>query len=921
MILFCRWKQGVIAVALLMPLLFWQIGLSASNFSDPEIGSKSGVRPSSNSGDSSVVGKSDENFPNQMFEDESLISGSTDDQFNRLIVPFLKQHCYKCHGSKEREADRRFDLLEFPLADDDALIEFQDVLDQLNLGEMPPNSEPQPDVAETTQVIGWLTAEIAKFQNLRQGTGGETVLRRLNRREYVNTVSDLLRLNTTGFDPTVGFPADQKIDHLDNQGHALVTSGFLLDKYLEAADKIMEKALPGLVKPEVQEWSFAGGFQQGEFTGFVTDVELREKTERYLSKLRGTFRSLAKVTEPSRAAAIRDRATTEFENMANTAEQIPTQIRLYEHPRSQRHVGSYGYVSDFANGVPHDGYYRIVLEAEALNRVPPYEKNYAQTRTEEPLILGLVTGDVKEGPLHLPQKIEPELARFELADGKQKVEARVWLHKGTTPRFIYVNGSHRARAAHIEIGTTLMEAAGLKPQKGNDAYAYGLQHAKLPQIRINSVFVRGPVYDKWPTRTQVELLGGTAFDRSRNRANVTSFLTRAYRRKPTADEIGRILHVIEARESQGIAPLDAYRDGLKAALCSPGFLYLDEPLTDTSTSRRLSDYAIAARLSYFLWSSMPDDILFSLATDGQLSDPKVLANQFDRMLADPKSDRFVRDFLASWLNLDALGSTPPSLNAFKEYYIDDLAPAMKEETFLFTRHLLDEEMSIDRFINCDFTFVNAGLARLYKLDVATDGSAFKKVNTAGGPRGGLLGQSSVLTVTANGIDTSPVVRGVWLLENILGTPPNPPPPDVEPLDPDIRGAGTIREQIEKHRNNPACASCHNKIDPLGFALENFDAIGRYRSSYRQRGKVDSSGILPSGDSFATVSEFKNCLLKQRSKFAKALTKKLMTYSLGRPVDISDRPEIDAILTDLSKNNNQFRYLIKRIVLSDTFVRP
>lgn len=844
-----------------------------------------------------------------------------DEEFNDVIVPFLRKYCYQCHGATEREADRRFDLLKFPLSDDNALIDFQDVLDQLNLGEMPPPGEKQPDPSEAAKVVDWLTAEIANFQKQRQGTGGETVLRRLNRREYANTVSDLLHLNTSSFDPTVGFPEDQKIEHFDNQGHALVTSGFLLDQYLKSADEIMAKALPGLVKPERQEWKFRGGFQQGEFTGFITDVELSEKSDQQLSQLRGTVRSLAKATEPAKAATIRDRAAADFENIVNTAERIPTQIRLYEHPRSQRHVGSYGYVSDFEKGVPQDGYYLISVEVEALNRVPPYEENYAQTRTEEPLILGFVTGDVKEGPLHLPQKIEPELARFELADGKQTVQARVWLNQGTTPRFIYVNGSHRARGAHIEVGTMLMREAGLKPKKSNDAYKYGLQHAKLPHIRINSVFVRGPIYEKWPTQTQIELLGGAEFDRLRNRANLTEFMKRAYRREPTNDEIGRILKVIETRESQGVESLDAYRDGLKAVLCSPGFLYLDEPAIETANGKRLSNDAIAARLSYFLWSSMPDERLFSLAAAGKLSDPKVLERQFDRMLTDPKSDRFVRDFLASWLNLDALGSTPPDLSAFKAYYIDDLATAMKKETFLFTRHILDEGLSIDQFIDSDFTFVNSGLARLYQLDVTNVGGEYEKVNTASGPRGGLLGQASVLTVTANGVDTSPVVRGVWLLENILGTPPSPPPPDVEPLDPDIRGAGTIREQIEKHRNNPACASCHNKIDPLGFALENFDAIGRFRSNYRGRGKIEPSGKMPNGSSFETVSEFKTALLNQREKFARALIRKLMTYSLGRPLDISDRPEMDAILSDLSKHDFQFRYLIKRIVLSDTFVQP
>lgn len=914
----CQLKRlGVIAVAILVTVGFGFVASESIGFEDKDKNSV-GLR-----GQHDVIlgaGELEENSGAEPDRRAAINSQSRDDQFKSLIVPFLKKHCYKCHGSEESEGDRRFDLLDFPLTDDNALIELQDVLDQLNLGEMPPLSEPQPDVAEASKVIRWLTAEIAEFQNQRKGTGGETVLRRINRREYVNTISDLFHLNTTSFDPTIGFPADQKVDHLDNQGQALVTSGFLLDQYLGAADIIVEKALPSLVKPEIQEWSFEDGFQQGEFTGFVTGVEFREKTERQLNRIKGTLRNLANASEPDKSKSIRDRANTEFEDLARTVERIPTQIRLYEHPRSQRHVGSYGYLSDFSNGVPHDGFYRIVVDVEALNRVPPYEENYSKTRTEEPLMLGIVTGDVREGPLHLPQKIEPELARFELADGKQKVQARVWLHKGTTPRFTYVNGSHRARAAHIEIGTILMGQAGLKPQKGNDAYAYGLQHAKLPQIRINSVSLRGPIYDQWPTRTQVELLGGNSFERTRNRANLTSFLTRAYRRPPANDEVGRILKVIESRESQGVSPFNAYRDGLKAALCSPGFLYLDEPVANPSTGNRLSNHAIASRLSYFLWSSMPDDKLISLASEGKLTDPKVLERQLDRMLADPKSDRFVNDFLDSWLNLDALGSTPPDLNAFKEYYIDDLATAMKKETFLFTRHLLDNELPIDRFLKCDFTFVNAGLARLYKLDVNIDGSDFRKVNTTGGPRGGLLAQSSVLTVTANGIDTSPVVRGVWLLENVLGTPPNPPPPDVEPLDPDIRGAITIREQIEKHRNNPACASCHNKIDPLGFALENFDAIGRYRSSYR-RGKVDPSGVLPNGDSFTNVNEFKTSLLKQRSKFARALTEKLMAYSLGRPVVISDRPEIDAILLDLGKYENNFRYLIKRIVLSDTFIQP
>ena len=493
--------QIVIGLSIVTALVSWQIGFGSLCLDSLGAEDGGGGRVQIGSGNSFVELNNRAEFRNQSKHVDSIEAAKSDEEFKDVIVPFLRQHCYQCHSATEREADRRFDLLKFPFPDDNALIDFQDVLDQLNLGEMPPPSEKQPEAGEVAKVIDWLTAEIEKFQQQREGTGGETVLRRLNRREYVNTISDLLNLDTTSFDPTVGFPADQKIEHFDNQGQALVTSGFLLDQYLKSADKIMAKALPALVKPERQEWRFRGGFQQGEFTGFITDVELREKTDQQLSQLRGTLRSLAKAADPTKSATIRDRAATDFEMLANTVERMPTQIRLYEHPRSQRHVGSYGFVSDFENGVPHDGYYLISVEVEALNRVPPYEENYARTRSEEPLILGFVTGDVKEGPLHLPQKIEPELARFELADGKQTVQARVWLNQGTTPRFIYVNGSHRARAAHIEVGTMLMQEAGLKPKKSNDAYSYGLQHAKLPHIRINSVFVRGPIYEKWPTIT------------------------------------------------------------------------------------------------------------------------------------------------------------------------------------------------------------------------------------------------------------------------------------------------------------------------------------------------------------------------------------------------------------------------------------
>lgn len=815
----------------------------------------------------------------------------TKEAFDSEIKPFFKKHCIACHGTKKQKADRRFDRLSFPIADDNALVDFQDALDVLNLGEMPPEDRPQPEETETATVIKWLTASVSQFQATRTSTGGETVLRRLNRREYLHTVEDLFDLDIRGFDPTNGFPADQQVHHLDNQGDTLVTSGFLLNQYLQAADVILEKALPETEKPKTNKWHFKDNFKH--------QPELNSRLERNERKIRQTSETESK-------------------------KRIPSSIRIYEHPRSRRHMGCFGFVNEFAQGVPVDGFYWITLDVEARHRVPPYEENYSRTNSEEAMLLAIVPGDVQFSDLHIPQPLEPELVRFELVDGKQTIKAKVWLHQGTTPRFTWPNGSGRMRAAFIEVGKKLLAENGQKKPAVEEAFVYGLAYGELPQIHIHAVTIEGPDFEQWPRPVHKKLLGGVDFDRKRNRDNVERFLSKTYRRPAASQEVDRILKVIELRESQGINGLKAYRDGLKAALCSPGFLYLDEPAA--GSSNRISQYAIASRLSYFLWSSLPDETLLKLAEASQLADPTVLSAQVERMLKDSKSDRFIKGFLGSWLTLGELGQTPPDRGAFEVYYTDDLEQAMEQETILFTRHVLDEKKSIDTFLDSDFAFVNRELARHYQIEVDWDDPAFHKIAVTDNRRGGLLGQASLLTVTANGVDTSPIVRGVWILENMLGTTPAPPPSDIEPLDPDIRGAKTIRDQMEKHRNDATCAECHRKIDPLGFALENFDPIGRWRSSYKggkgaKRVKVDASGELTDGSKFKDIVEFKSALKKQKSKFARGLTEKMFAYALGRRVEISDRPEIDAILVDLSDNDWEFRYLLKRIVLSAKFIEP
>ena len=794
--------------------------------------------------------------------------------FETTLKPFLSTYCTGCHGAKQQKGERRFDVLPAAIDGDNTLIDYQDILDQLNLGNMPPEEAKQPTNADRRKVTEWLTRTLETYHRTKKSTGGETVLRRLNSREYRNTVRDLLHLDMTMFDPTAVFPRDQLSEHLDNVGGTLVTSGHLLAKYLAAADLVVQKAMRPLEKPAVQTWTFKGGFRQ--------QPEIDQ-----------VFRK-----------------TNKFAWMT-----------LLDVVGADKHEGAYGPIHAFAEGVPYDGYYDIRIKAEAVNRINPYDPEFLGLDPAEPFRLGIVAGNKLAGPLHKPQPIEPLLAEVDLADEQKWYTLRVWMDQGYTPRFTFRNGLMDVRNLYARLIRKYEDQFPPRKRPGIVENRFNaITHGKLPQIRIHEIEITGPFYDQWPTESQRAILGEHSaqilktrrMSESQMRKQLSAFASRAYRRPAQAEEIDRILDLIAARKQSGRSDLEAYADGLKAVLCSPSFLYLEEPGT-----KGLSSHALASRLSYFLWSSMPDEVLMKLAEEDKLSDSKVLEAQVERMLDDPKSEAFLDGFLASWLTLRDLGSMPPDRSQFSEFYHYDLDSAMRQETKLFTRHLIEQNLSVDHFLDADFTFLNKRLAKHYGIE-GPKGWEFERVELSDGRRGGLLGQASVHTVTANGIDTSPVVRGVWLLENILGTPPSPPPPDVEPLDPDIRGATTIREQLKKHASVASCYDCHRSIDPLGFALENFDPVGRWRESYGKQGKIDASGELPNGKRFRDVSELKKILLEQKHQFAAALTGKLLAYALGRHTEPGDRPHIDRILKELDERNDGFRDLITRVVLSEPF---
>lgn len=795
--------------------------------------------------------------------------------FNDTLKPFLGKYCTDCHGPKEQKGDRRFDVLPPDISDHNTLADYQDILDQLNLSEMPPGKATQPSDAERSAVIDWLTSRIARFHRQHGGVGTQTVLRRLNAREYRNTLRDLLHLDMTMFDPTTKFPKDQSTHQLDNIGNTLITSGFLLVQYLEAAEIAIDKALLTRSKPPVQKWNFTDNLRQQPEIDQV------------------------------------HRRTTLYKHLT-----------LYDVVGADKHEGAYAPIHAFKEGVPIDGFYEIRFEAQAANRINPYDPEFLGMDPQEPLRLGIVPGDHTAGQLHKPQPVEPLLTEMDIADETRWYSVRVWMDKGFTPRFTFRNGLMDVRSLYRRLIRKYPDQFPKDGRKGIVADRYNaIRYGKMPQIHINEIEIKGPFYESWPTAGQRALLGEDCEDiltsgslgKEKMRTLLGIFLARAYRRPVREGDIDRIMQVVETRMDQGHSSLDAYADGLKAALCSPHFIYLDQ----TTSADRLSATALATRLSYFLWSTMPDDTLRELAASGALKKPDVLRSQVLRLLEDKRSAAFVDGFLGSWLNLRALGSTPPDRSAFRDFYHYDLGTAMRRETQLFTRHLINENLDIIHFLDSDFTFVNKPLARLYGID-APESTTFQKVAINDRRRGGLFGQSSILTVTANGIDTSPVVRGVWVLENILGSPPAPPPPDVEPLDPDIRGAKTIRDQLKKHRDVASCYECHRKIDPLGFALENFDPIGRWRESYGRNAKVDAAGELPNGEPFNDIRDLKRILVKHRSKFAKALTEKLLSYATGREVTATDRPAIDALLKRAAAKDHGFRDLIALVADSEPF---
>ncbi|MFN9721050.1 MAG: DUF1592 domain-containing protein, partial [Planctomycetota bacterium] len=398
-------------------------------------------------------------------------------------------------------------------------------------------------------------------------------------------------------------------------------------------------------------------------------------------------------------------------------------------------------------------------------------------------------------------------------------------------------------------------------------------------------------------------------------------LYRAFRRPVTDAEVSRFASLVDRTVSEHQETFDyGLFVALQAILVSPDFLYRKEADPEVGTAERaLNDYEVASRLSYFLWSSMPDDELLQLAESQKLLDPTVLRTQIERMLKDPKAEALSQNFATQWLNLRNLTDVRPNPDIFGEFD-DPLRAAMSRETVLLFNSIVHEDRSIEDFLSADFTFVNGRLAKHYGID-GVSGDEFVRVSLQGSPRSGVLTHASILTLTSNPGRTSPVKRGKWILENILGEAPPPAPPGVPALEEstkDVSGL-SLRERLELHRKDPGCASCHKTMDPLGMGFENFDAIGRYRE--QDGGKpVDASGDLPSGQSFVGPQQLISILRERKDQFSRTFTERLMVYALGRGLEYYDKCAVDQVLKTMKERGNRFSALVEGIVTSDPFLR-
>jgi len=834
----------------------------------------------------------------------------------------------ECHDDLSAEAD--LDLLSLDFSPDDSknLKRWIRIFDRVKTGEMPPEEEPRPQAEELEKFLADLQTPLIDSDEKRIAELGRARVRRLNRGEFETALTDIFRMP---FHVREELPEDARSHGFPTVGEALNVSSVQIEAYLNTLDRVFDRVTTLYEKP----------IRRTHRLTFLENVDFMQ-----VHRKGGPF-----LIQEDGVAIF---ATEKFSHLKAGLSQWTA---------------------------PHTGRYRVKISTYAI-------------RSNEPVIVSLRAGGVgHQESNHVPHEFlkhmpvvegEPQVFEWEgwlerghflhvyptslpamrFAGKKEELQQHRYTGPAAVIQWVDVDGPiidqwppEHHRALWGDVPTKEIPAA----MQNKDP----IEHLDHPPSRIaqpRMTRLEKPDKgsgNKWIYDPEKQDAGGEPIHRTalipdppmptlqfapiNAEADVArllrEFAKRAFRHEPEQAELEPAMGLVRRWLDEGRDFETAMRVGFKALLTSPGFLYRQGTLPDGNP--RLDGYELAERLAFFLWNGLPDDELRDLASSESITKPDVVTAQVERLLRHEKFDRFLNEFLDSWLDLRLIDFTVPDEKLYPEF--DKLAKlSMVEETRAFVKKLITEDLPVRNVIDSDFAMLNWRLAKLYDLPPVA-GMEVREVSLPiESPRGGIMTQGSILKVTANGTTTSPVVRGVWLLEKIMGVTPDPPPPGIPAIEPDIRGATTVRELLNAHRNSESCASCHRKIDPAGLALENFDVVGGWRENYRalkdeladvipkynalskmpifyeEGPPVDASYQMADGSTFENIEGFKKILLENPRQIARGIVEKLIIYSTGAEVSFSDRADVEAILDRAEQSEFGFRTLIREVVLSDLF---
>ena len=787
--------------------------------------------------------------------------------FETTVQPFLAKNCYTCHSAKLQSGGlnlQTYQTGQSMLQDRDR---WDLILTRISSGIMPPKGAPQPDKADVTAVTSWIQAEFERADKAIKPVPGHVTARRLNRAEYNNTIRDLLGVD---IHPADDFPQDDSGYGFDDIGDVLSLSPVLMERYLAAAEKISRLAVFG-------------------------PVNLKPVLARYQPPTR---RRLESAGDPVTIPAYY--TLTDYDT---TGLALPSALHLTHLFPAE---GEYLFRCNVGNKRPAGSEalkMAVWIDGKNSGTVDVLDNNNEGQSFDYRI-------RVPKGDHWVAASFLNEFEGLPASYGALNPSKRPVPPPPDPSRFLQPPAAN-ATAQEIADYKTRVANFANRPKRAEPA----------DSLKINWIEIEGPFKftpAPWP-ESRKKIFVCEQHTPACERAILTSLATRAFRRPAAPDEVEGFLKLTAEARKRGHTYDEALALAIQAMLVSPDFLFRIEKAPAGSAAddaRLINQYELASRLSYFLWSTMPDAELMDAARRGTLRTPAVLEAQVRRMLKDERSSALAVNFGGQWLEIRKLESITRDRDRFPDFE-DYLRMSMLKETELFFENVMREDRSVLDFIDGKYTFLNERLASHYGIK-GVKGSEFRRVDLTGTGRAGVLTQASVLTVSSYPNRTSVVIRGKFILENLLNTPPPPPPPNVPLLDESATGASaSLRQQMEEHRKNPVCASCHSRMDPLGFALENYDAVGAWRT---QDGKfpVDSSAALPDGTSFQGAQGLEDVLASTPRKFAQSISEKMLTYALGRGLQPYDRPAVNAIVDKLVADHYKFSTLVTGIVESLPF---